>query len=85
MHTLHVITLVPATREAIAILGPFAIREEANVRVVSVVMESMGLPFMSEETSIGRESGVRTIRVSGILLAFVWSQMGVQIFAGRDS
>ena len=53
VHALHMITLVPAAREAVALLGSFAIWEKANIGVVSVVMQSMGLPFMAEKASIG--------------------------------
>jgi hypothetical protein len=48
VHALHVVTLVPAARESIAFLGSVTVPKHPNIRVVSVVMHSMGFSFMSE-------------------------------------
>ena len=63
MHTLHMVTLIPAAREPVALLSSFTVREQADVGIVSVVVHSMGFALMAEEASIRRESGVLAVRL----------------------
>ena len=80
MNSLHVVTLVPAARESISLSRSVTVRVFAQERVQSVVVESMGLSLVAEETSIGRKSGVLAFSFVG-KLAPVGPQMGIQIFA----
>jgi len=80
-----VVTLIPPARESHTLAGAVTLRELAEIRVYSVVMQSVGLPFMAEKTGVGGKPGVLAISSVGIF-ATVRPQVGIQVFAvGRMS
>lgn len=72
VHSLHVVTSIPETREAVSFLGSFAVREKAGIWVEAVLAHTMGFPFVSEQAGIGGEPGVLAVRVGCCKLALVW-------------
>jgi hypothetical protein len=68
---------VPVPRKSITFLSSFAVREQAEIRIVSVVMHSMGLPFMAQKGTSGGEPGFLTVRVEGGKFAFIGPQVGI--------
>ena len=82
MHTTHVVKQIPATREAVSGYGSVTSLEQAKVRVVSMAVESVGFPFVTEETRIGGELqlGIH----AGGHLAPVGLQVRVQVFAAES-
>ena len=53
MDTPHVVSLIPAAREAVSWFGSVTVHEFTQEGIESVVMESMGFPFMPEEAGVG--------------------------------
>lgn len=78
VHPPHVVEQVPSTRESISGHGSLASFPQAEVRVVSVAMESVGLALVTEEAGIGGKPqlGIH----AGGNLAPVGLQVGVQVF-----
>lgn len=78
MDTPHVIVQVPSTRESISGNGSFTTLPEAQVRVVSVAVESVGFTLVPEETCIRGETQLGFH--AGGNLAAVGLQVGIQVF-----
>ena len=55
MDSAHVVEEVPSARESKTRNRAVAALEEAEVRVVAVAMEPVGLAFVAEEACVGRE------------------------------
>lgn len=75
----HVVKEIPAAGKAISRDGAVTTLKEAEVRVVSVAVESMGLAFMAEQASIRRKMKL-SIHTAWDPAA-VRLQMGIQVFA----
>lgn len=75
--SLHVVTEVPLARESIAGHGTLTTIVDAKERLLAMTVETMGLTFMTEETSSGGKSSTLT----GLSLAAVGLQVGVNEFA----
>jgi hypothetical protein len=82
VHSLHVVIQVPATRKSIVMLGTVTCRILAKMGHLSMSMESMSLPLMTESTSSGREPGICTL---GSILRFaaIRLQVRVEVFTTR--
>jgi hypothetical protein len=80
MDTFHVISLVPSPGKAIVLSSTFASRILAEVRVQPVIVQSMGLTFMSEQACIRRESEILAILPVSVLTK-VWFEVRIQVFA----
>jgi hypothetical protein len=80
--TPHVVKKVPSAGESISGNGTVASFKEAEMRVVSMAMESMSFALVTEEACVGRELqlGIH----AGGHLATVWLQVGIQIFTIED-
>ena len=63
MNTLHVILKVPYAGESIPLLGPFTSREAAEIGIFSMAVQTVGLSFVTKQTSIGGEAWRTTITV----------------------
>ena len=83
MHTFHVITTVPFSRESVPLPGTLTTRKLAKKRVDAVVPESVGFPLMAKETCGRRELGVVTVSLVGEP-ATIRPQVGIQVFAVLD-
>ena len=85
MNSLHMVKLVPASRESISLSRSVTVRVFAQERVQSVVMESMGFSLVAEEANIGRKPGVLAFSFVS-KLATVGPQVGIQVLAvgGED-
>lgn len=81
MHPLHVVEKVPAARESISWDRTITSFKEAQVRVISVPMKSMSLPFVAEQAGIGRK--MQVLGNAGGNLAPIGLQMRIQVFAIR--
>lgn len=79
MDSLHMIVEVPPTRKSITWDRSLTSFKEAKMGIVSVAVESMGFPLVTEKAGIGRE--VQLLGHAGRDLASVWLQMGIQVFA----
>lgn len=79
VHAAHVVVQVPSTGESISSDGSFASVPKAEVRVVSVAMQSVGFALMAEQARVGRKAqlGIH----AGRDLAAVGLQVRIQIFA----
>jgi hypothetical protein len=78
MNPLHVVKKVPPTRKSKSRNGSVASVKKAQVRVISVAVESMGFTLVAEQASIRREMQVLG-RTCGNLTP-IWLQVGVQVF-----
>lgn len=78
MHAPHVVVQIPSTRKSESRNGTITSLPQAQVGVVSVAMESVGLALMAEQACIGGETQVGFQAGGG--LAAVGLQVGIQIF-----
>ena len=81
VHPFHVVTLIPSSWEAVARFASFTVCPFAEIRIQSVVVLSMSFALMTEEACIRRKPGVLAVISRCGVLAFVWPEMGIQIFA----
>jgi hypothetical protein len=77
MDTLHVITEVPVSGEAITSDSTFTTIRSAKKRFLPVSVHGMGLTFMAKETGSRREACVLT----GMDLATIWLEVRIDEFA----
>lgn len=79
----HMVKKIPPAGKSISWNRPIASFEEAKMGIISVAMESVSFPFVTEKTSVGRELqlGIQT----GRYFAAIWFQMRVQVFAVQVS
>jgi hypothetical protein len=61
MHSLHVVIQVPAARKSKVILGTVTSRILTKMGHLSMSMESMSLPLMTESRSSGRKPEIYTL------------------------
>ena len=80
MHTLHVVTKIPLPGESIGGLGPFAGRELAKKRVVSMVVHAVSFALVSKEAGVRGEAELLAVLLDLGIPACVRPEMGVQIF-----
>lgn len=76
--TLHVVKKVPATGESKSRDGSVASFKEAEMRVVSVTVESMGFTLVAEQASIRRE--MQVLGRTCCNFTPIGFQVGVQVF-----
>lgn len=55
MDSFHMVTLIPSAWKAIVVTGTFTSREFAEVRVDSMIVQSMHFALVSEQAGIGGE------------------------------
>lgn len=82
MHAPHVVVQIPSTRKSESRNGTITSLPQAQVGVISVAMESVGLALMAEQACVGGETQVGFQTGRG--LAAVGLQVGIQIFAKVD-
>lgn len=75
VYTFHVITLVPSSWKAVVMASSLASREFAEVWVDSVVVHSVHLTFMTEQTRIGRKAKAPAVLILGSMFA----RIGLQV------
>ena len=63
MDPLHVIHEVPFSGETVLLLGPFTSRKAAEMRIFPMTVQTVGLSFVTKQTSIGGEPWRTTITV----------------------
>lgn len=83
MNPPHMVEKIPPARESISGNRSITSFKEAKMGVISVAMESMSLPLMSEKASIGRklQLGIQ----AGRHFAAIWFQVRIQVFAVQVS
>lgn len=83
MNPSHMVEKIPPAGKSISGNRSITTLKEAKVGVISVAMESVGFPFMSEKTRIGRklQLGIQ----AGGHLATIWFQVRIQVFAVQVS
>jgi hypothetical protein len=81
VHALHVVTQVPFPWKPIVGFSPLTGREFTKERVVSMVVQAMSLPLVSEQASVGREAKVLAVLLGVGVPACIRPEMGVQVFA----
>jgi hypothetical protein len=59
----HVIHEVPFSGESVPFLGPFTSRKAAEMRIFPMAVQTVGLSFVTKQTSIGGEAWRTTITV----------------------
>lgn len=79
VHSSHVVEQVPSTRESKSGHGSVASFPEAEVGVVSVAVESVGLTLVTEKTGVRGETQLGSHAIRD--LAAIGLQVGVQVFA----
>ena len=81
VHSPHVVEKVPAARESIIFLGTITVLEEAQMRLRSMAMHSVGFPLMTEEASGRRKLNLG----ASIRFAAIRFEMGIQVFTVESS
>jgi hypothetical protein len=79
----HMVKKIPPAGKSVSWHRSVTSFKEAEMRVISVAVESVGLTLVAEKTCIGRKLQLG-IQASGFFAA-IWFQVGVQVFAARIS
>lgn len=79
MDTLHVVTQIPFSWETVLGLGPLAVLVDADKGLLAMAMHSVGLTLVAENAGSGRERN----RGTSFLLAAVWPEVSIQVFAAH--
>ena len=83
MHAAHVVVQVPSTRESESGNGTITSLPQAQVRVVSVAVESVGFTLVTEQACVRGETQLGF--QAGGDLAAVGLQVRIQVLAKMDS